>query len=403
MLLFLIFIYFTYTIYKIFLAILQLNFIKSNAEKPAVVLDENDYKKAANTAITNLKFEIFSLVYGVFVAIFFMLFGAKFLQNLLLNFTQNELFNQTLVVLSFIVFMAILNFPLEIYEKFIKDKKLGFSNMTAKIFIIDTIKSLFLTAIFGGSVIFLLLFCIKNLGNFWWIYGFILSFVLVLIIGLIYPTIIAPLFNKMSPLENSDLSEKIGTLLQSCGFKSSGVFVIDASKRDKRLNAYFGGFGATKRVVLFDTLIQKLTTGEILAVLGHELGHFKHGDILKNIVLQFFVMAIIFAVFGNISPEIFASLGLKNSGDSLLIFMFLFLPILQAFLEPLISKLSRMHEFGADEFGANAQNRADMISALKKLGSENKAFPISHPLYSAVYHSHPSLYERISKLSNENS
>lgn len=403
MLYLLIFLYAIYSLYRFILAILQLNFVKAKINEPAVVLNETDYKKAANVAIINQKFQIFSYFYEFFIALFWLLTGLKILQNFIFNLGifKNELLNETLLVLAFLICGAILSLPLSIYEKFYKDKKLGFSNITPKIFIQDSIKSFVLTMIFGGIVIFALLFCIQNLGKFWWIYGFILSFILVLIVSLIYPTLIAPIFNKMSPLQNGELKTSIEGLLQKCGFKSSGVFVIDASKRDKRLNAYFGGFGTTKRVVLFDTLIQKLTQNEILAVLGHELGHFKHGDILKNIVLQFFVFAIIFGVFGNLNFDILNSIGLFSNGASLLIFMILFLPILQTFLEPIIAKISRSHEFGADNFGANSQSADDMISALKKLGSENKSFPLAHPLYSAVYNSHPSLFERIQEL-NEN-
>ena len=228
-----------------------------------------------------------------------------------------------------------------------------------------------------------------------------LSFGVILLINLIYPTVIAPLFNKMQPLEHGELKERIEGLLQRCGFKSSGVFTIDASKRDKRLNAYFGGFGATKKVVLFDTLIEKLSEDEILAVLGHELGHFKHGDVLKNLALSFVLLGATFAVFGNLPAGVFGALGLNAGGGATLVFMILFAPILHAFFEPVISKFSRMHEFSADRHGASMQDKKSMIGALKKLGSENKAFPLAHKIYAAVYHSHPSLYERIRELDED--
>lgn len=397
---FLVFLYIIYTIYKIFLSNLELNFVREKMNEKAVVLSEEDYKQAAKTAIINQKFSIFSDFYGLVVAVFWIVFGASFLQNFIYEsgVFKNEIFKATALVVAFLIINSLLSLPLDIYSSFVKDKKLGFSNMTPKIFIIDTLKSLFLMLIFGSLFICALIFCIQNLGNFWWIWAFLFSFCVILLINLIYPTIIAPMFNKMSPLQDGELKEQICELLQKCGFKSSGVFVMDASKRDKRLNAYFGGFGATKKVVLFDTLIEKLTQNEILAVLGHELGHFKHGDILKNIALSFVLLGVIFAVFGNLPNSVFSALNLKFDGGAILVFMILFLPILQAFLEPLVSKFSRTHEFGADEFASSVQGKDDMISALKKLGSENKAFPISHKIYSAVYHSHPSLYERIEEL-----
>lgn len=408
MLYFLIIIYIIYTIYKISLALLQLNFIKENAKKPAVILSEADYQKAGIVSITNLKFEIFSLAFGLLVAIFWICYGVGALQEFIYakfgvgsaNLEGGaSILIQSVFVLAFIILGGVIDLPFEIYATFVKDKKLGFSTITPKIFIADKLKALALTLIFGFLVVFALVFCVQNLGQFWWVYGFGFSFGLILLINLIYPTLIAPLFNKMSPLAEGELKSQIEILLGKCGFKSSGVFVIDAGKRDNRLNAYFGGLGASKKVVLFDTLIKKLSQSEILAVLGHELGHFKHGDILKNIALGAFMLIVIFGVFGNLATKgVFDALNLVRDGGATLIFIMLFLPILQSFLEPVMSKFSRMHEFGADRFGADNASKNDMISALKKLGSENKTFPISHPLYSAIYHSHPSLYERIKEL-----
>lgn len=395
---YLILIYLIYTIYKISLSFLELNFVKSKMNDEPVVLERDEYKSAANVKITNEKFEIFSIFYSFVIAIFWIVFGLKSLQNLIYNAGFSEAISSSIFVISFLILGLLFSLPLEIYAKFIKDKRLGFSNTTPKIFITDTLKSLILTIVFGGTFIYILILFFNKFWQNWWIYGFLFSFFVVLLISLIYPTIIAPLFNKMSALEDGDLKESINSLLLKCGFKSSGVFVIDASKRDKRLNAYFGGFGATKRVVLFDTLIEKLSKEEILAVLAHELGHFKHGDILKNIALQFVIFAVVFGIFGN--THFYLAMNLDESAGSVIVFMILFMPILFAFLEPLVSKFSRMNEFGADNFSRETRNKEDMINALKKLGSQNKAFPISHPLYSAIYHSHPSLYERISELEN---
>ena len=228
-----------------------------------------------------------------------------------------------------------------------------------------------------------------------------LSFGVALVINLIYPTLIAPIFNKMSPLEDGELKGKIEGLLAKCGFKSSGVFTIDASKRDNRLNAYFGGLGATKRVVLFDTLIKKLSTEEIVAVLGHELGHFKHKDILKMIALSAVMLFCLFFIFGNVGVGAYEAIGLGQNGASIIIFLVLFSPIFSFLFSPIISYFSRKNEFGADRFSKEISNKTDMINALTKLGSENKAFPKSHWLYSFVYHSHPSLFERINELENE--
>lgn len=395
---FLIFILFLNFIYKLFLSILEINFVNKKLNQEAVVLSQEDYKKAGFTKIINEKFEIFSNLYSFLISIFFIVFGLKFLFNTIVVDPKNIWQNLAFVV-AFLILNFILALPLDFYKSFVKDKKLGFSNMTLKIFLLDTVKSLFLMLIFGSLVVLLLLFLIEKIGEYWWIWGFSCVFLITIFIAVIYPTLIAPIFNKMQPLQNSDLKEEIEILLNKCGFKSSGVFVIDASKRDNRLNAYFGGLGSSKRVVLFDTLINSLEKDEILAVLSHELGHFKHKDILKNIALQFVIFAIIFAVFGNLN--IAKYIGILNTSGALLVCLMIFSPILMSFLEPIVSKVSRSCEFGADEFASNLKDSKSMILALKKLGSKNSAFPLSHPVYSYIYHSHPTLYERIKKLENE--
>ncbi|ANE35687.1 peptidase, M48 family [Campylobacter iguaniorum] len=391
-------IYFIYTIYKVFLSLLQIGFVKQNLNKPAVILAQDDYQKAGLLALANEKLSVISSIYQMILLIIWSAWGAGYLQSIIAP--NGIIWQNTLLVVVFLVISALLNLPFDIYEKFIKDKKFGFSNLTPKLFILDTLKTLGLTVIFGGLVVYLILLCFAWLGEFWWIWAFWLSFGIILLVNLVYPTIIAPLFNKVSPLSDEELKEAINSLLQKCGFKSSGVFVVDASKRDKRLNAYFGGLGGTKRVVLFDTLIAKLSQSEIIAVLGHELGHFKHKDLIKNIAFMFVILFVIFGVFGNIPNSVYEALGLDSSGGSFFLVLFLYSPIISAIFEPLMSAFSRSHEFGADEFGASSGGAKNMISALKKLGEENRAFPISHPVYSFVYHSHPSLYERVKKLEN---
>ncbi|WP_169973806.1 MULTISPECIES: M48 family metallopeptidase [unclassified Campylobacter] len=393
-------IFFIYTLVKIYLAFLQINFIAKESKAKAVVLSEEEYKSAAKIAIANQKFQIASLVYHLGIFMIWAFWGLKFLADITLkggSVSENIIF-----VMSFIIISSILELPFGVYETFVKDKKHGFSNTTPKIFIMDTLKALALTLVFGSLFVWLILLCIDFLGELWWLWAFSLSFVIVLMINLIYPTIIAPLFNKMQPLEEGELKSSIEGLLDSCGFKSSGVFSMDASKRDNRLNAYFGGLGATKRVVLFDTLIKKLSLDEIIAVLGHELGHFKHKDLFKMIALSAVMLLAMFALFGNIPASAYNALGLEKEGGAIIVFILLFSPIFSFVFSPVISAVSRKNEFGADKFGASVKSKDDMISALKKLASENRAFPKAHPAYAFIYHSHPSLYERINELKNEN-
>lgn len=400
MLYILITLFLAYSLFKIFLEICELKFVKEEIKKEAVILDEKTYKEAGNITIFNKKFTIFTLIYEFFITICWLSFGLRLLyQNVVLN---NTIFENLVFVISFFLIGGILSLPIDIYSKFVKDKKFGFSNLSIKIFLFDLLKSFLLSIIFGSIVVYLLLICINFLGNFWWFWATILSFAIVLIINFLYPTLIAPLFNKMEILKDDALKESIEELLKKCGFKSSGVFTIDASKRDNRLNAYFGGFGSSKRVVLFDTLIKKLTKDEILAVLGHELGHFKNKDILRILVFSAILFFVIFGLLGNLPNSVFESVGVQKSGGSIIVMIAILSNLLSFIITPLQSFLSRKREFAADKFGAKMQNKNDMINALKKLGSENKAFPKSHKLYSNFYHSHPTLYERISELNDEN-
>lgn len=397
---FLLGIYFFYVAAKAILAILQINFIRSEAKKPAVVLEQGEYESAAAAAITNQKFEIASLFYHAAIFVMWACWGLGELYES--AYKTGELRDHIIFVMSFMIISSLLELPLNIYETFVKDKKLGFSNVTPKIFTLDLLKTLALTLVFGTLFVWLVLLCIRFLGDFWWFWAFLLSFAVALVINLIYPMLIAPIFNKMQPLEDGELKSRIEGLLTQCGFKSSGVFTIDASKRDNRLNAYFGGLGATKRVVLFDTLVKKLSLEEIIAVLGHELGHFKHKDILKMIALSAVMLFAMFFIFGNIPDAAYQALGLHSGGGGTIVFLLLFSPIFGFLFSPVSSYFSRANEFGADKFAGEISNKTDMISALKKLGSENKAFPKAHPLYAFVYHSHPSLFERINELENEN-
>lgn len=385
-----------YTIYEIYLRFIEIKFVAKKSKQKAVVLEQVDYEKAAHATITNQTFEIISSIYAFILLAFWSFFGAGFLQNLIIN--NSQILQNVLFVTVFLIINLLLGLPLDIYSKFVKDKKLGFSNLSVTLFLQDFIKTLILTIIVGLVVSYLVLFCLDFLGQFWWVYAFILCFILLIAINFIYPTLIAPIFNKMTPLNDDDLHSAINSILSNLGFKSSGIFVIDASKRDSRLNAYFGGLGSSKRVVLFDTLLNKLTKNEILAILGHELGHFKNKDLIKNLALMSVVLFVFFAVFANTAHFAYEALGLRDESGSFLIFFMLYSPVLFAVIEPLISCFSRSCEFKADEFACKVSSKNDMISALKKLGEQNKAFPLSHPIYSFVHHSHPSLYERVKKL-----
>jgi STE24 endopeptidase len=374
---------------------MQIGYIKNAKNLKPIILDSSKYEEAANYSIEKEKLAIASSFYDFVLFIFWIGFGLSYLDSLV----QIESFWLKAVVFvdAFIVINWILTLPFELYSTFNLNKKYGFSNMTPALFIKDTIKTGILFLVFGSIVIAGISFIINTFSS-WWIWGFAFIFAVIILINMLYPVIRDKMFDKFEKLKDKELEEKIENLLNEVGFKSSGVFSVDASKRDNRLNAYFGGLGATKRVVLFDTLIEKLTHNELLAVLGHELGHFKNGDILKNIGIMGVVMFLFFAIFGNLPEELFLGLKLNNEPYAIIAVFMIFSPILSFFLMPLISMISRHNEYAADEFGSNLSTKEDLVNALLKLANENKSFPLSHPMYIFFYYSHPPLVERFKEL-----
>ncbi|TLP36308.1 M48 family metallopeptidase [Arcobacter arenosus] len=384
--------YFFLTIYTSFM---QIGFVKNAKKLQPIILDNEKYEVAANYSIEKEKISIVSSFYSFLIFIFWISYGLNILDSLV-SF-ESTILKAVVFVNLFIIINWILGLPFDLYSTFKLDKKYGFSNMTPALFIKDTLKTGILFLVFGSAVIAIISWIISTLSS-WWIWGFVFIFAVIIAINMLYPVIRDKMFDKFEPLKDKELEAKIEKLLDEVGFKSSGVFSVDASKRDNRLNAYFGGLGSTKRVVLFDTLIEKLSHNELLAVLGHELGHFKNGDIVKNIGIMGFVMFVFFAIFGNLSEEIFLGLKLQNESYAIITVFLIFSPILSFFLMPLISLISRYNEYAADEFGSNMQSKEDLISALLKLANENKSFPLSHPIYIFFYYSHPPLVERFKEL-----
>lgn len=374
---------------------MQVAYVKKAKNLAPVILEEDRYVEAANYSVEKEKLSIVSSFYEFVIFFMWIAIGLKALDSMI---TIEQAWLKAVVFVDlFIIINWLLTLPFDLYKTFKLDKKYGFSNMTASLFIKDTVKSGILFLIFGSLVIAGISFIIESFPA-WWIWGFAFIFAVIIIINMVYPLVRDKMFDKFEPLKDKELEGKIEKLLDEVGFKSSGVFSVDASKRDNRLNAYFGGLGSTKRVVLFDTLVEKLTHGELLAVLGHELGHFKNGDILKNIGIMGVVMFIFFAIFGNLPEELFLGLSLNQEPYAIIAIFMIFSPILSFFLMPLISLISRHNEYAADEFGSNLQSKQDLVNALLKLANENKSFPLSHPIYIFFYYSHPPLVERFKEL-----
>ncbi|ECL0431782.1 M48 family metallopeptidase [Campylobacter coli] len=386
-----------YTALLSWISYAQIRFLEREKDKQAQILSEKDYQNAADIAIENEKFKLFSNFYNLIISITWIGFGFLYLKELLI--LNNTRFENTLFLLSFLIITSILNLPLSIYESFIKDKAHGFSNMTVKLFIKDTMKSLILTLIFGFLILYALLFCYDFFGTFWWIAAFIFAFCIIVIINLIYPTLIAPIFNKMEKLDDENLLKKISSLMKQCGFSANGVYVIDASKRDKRLNAYFGGLFKSKRVVLFDTLLKALSERELLAVLGHELGHFVHKDIIKALINGAITMFLLFFIFAHLPDFVYQESHLEGVNGGVFALLFIFANIFSFIISPLINALSRKNEFAADQHGAKVTSKEDMKNALLALARENKAFIKTSKIYTFFYLSHPSISDRIKALS----
>ncbi|EAL3172722.1 M48 family peptidase [Campylobacter coli] len=386
-----------YTALLSWISYAQIRFLEREKDKQAQILSEKDYQNAADIAIENEKFKLFSNFYMLIVNIAWIGFGFLYLKELLIS--ENSRLENTLFLLAFLIITSILNLPLSIYESFVKDKAHGFSNMTLKLFIKDTIKSLILTLIFGFLILYALLFCYDFFGTFWWLAAFIFAFCVIVIINVIYPTLIAPIFNKMEKLEDENLLSKINDLMKQCGFNANGVYMIDASKRDKRLNAYFGGLFKSKRVVLFDTLLKALSERELLAVLGHELGHFVHKDIIKALTNGAITMFLLFFIFAHLPDFVYQESHLEGVNGGVFALLFIFANIFSFIISPLINALSRKNEFAADQHGAKVTSKEDMKNALLALARENKAFIKTSKIYTFFYLSHPSISDRIKALS----
>jgi len=392
---FLIGLYGFYVFLKILLEIKEVFFIKNEFEKGPVLLNLEDFKTAAIYSIYRHTIEIFNSLISLFLVVLW-LSGALFILNYL--FYDNTIVGELKTVGVFFLINYILTLPIHIWEKYI-DKKFGFNVASWKVFVVDEIKRILIFIIFGGAFFAGLIYFIDNFKN-WWIIGFIFTFLVVILINILYP-FFAAWFNKFEELRDEELKNSIEKMMSEVGFKAKGVYVMDASKRDTRLNAYFAGLGKSKRVVLFDTLLRKLNKNEVLAVLGHELGHFKHKDILKNIAIVGLMLFLVFFIFGNLPDNLFMKLGIPKNGANIIILTLLFSDMLFFILQPLINMISRHNEFAADEMGSVLVSKKDLASALRKLVKANKHFPKVSKIYAIFYYSHPPILERLERLESK--
>ncbi|MBU0632262.1 M48 family metallopeptidase [bacterium] len=398
MLMIMISIYSLYVLVNLYVSVMQVGYISQAKKKAPILMECDEYVKAANYAIAKERLSIATTLIDFMAVLVWIGFGIAYLSDNLL--IQNEALKSVVVVLGFVLINSVISLPFSIYEKFVLDQKFGFNKSTVGQFIKDTAVTLVLSIVFGSLVIWGIYFIMTTF-SFWWLWSFAFIFGVIILINMFFPTIRAMFFDKLTPLEDEKLAEDIKTLMDRTGFVSSGVFISDASKRDARLNAYFGGLGKTKRVVLFDTLLQKLEPKELLAVLGHELGHFAHGDIYKNIALVGVILFAMFALFGNLPETLYLEMGLSQAPYIVMILFLIFMPVLGFIMMPIMGIVSRHNEYEADKMGAQlggASGEIELANALKKLVTENKSFPLSHPVYIFFHYTHPPVIERLKAL-----
>ncbi len=305
------------------------------------------------------------------------------------------------LVASVAVIGGLVELPASLYRTFAIEARFGFNRMTPGLFFADLAKQTLVAAALGLPLLALVLWLMAHMGSLWWLYVWLAWAGFNLLVLALYPTLIAPLFNKFSPLEDAELRQRIDALLARTGFRASGLFVMDGSKRSNHGNAYFTGFGAAKRIVFFDTLLERLAPPEVEAVLAHELGHFRRRHVWKRVAWLFAASLGFLAVLGWLidRPWFYAALGVETPGTAMaLVLFFLVAPVFTFLLQPLASRYSRRHEYEADAYAARHASAPDLVRALVKLYKDNAATLTPDPLHSAFYDSHPPAGLRIARL-----
>jgi len=367
------------------------------------------HAKAADYTLAKGRFGLIAMALGAAVLLGWTLLGGLDLLNAALREALlprgGAMAYQLALLASFVVIGALIDLPLEWYATFRIEQRFGFNRMTPRLWLADMLKGAAVGAVIGLPLAALILWIMASSGGLWWLWAWAAWVAFNLVLLVLYPTVIAPLFNKFSPLPDEALKARVQALMQRCGFAAKGLFVMDGSKRSAHSNAYFTGLGAAKRVVFFDTLLQRLSAPEVEAVLAHELGHFKHKHVLKRIVGIFALSLAGLALLGWLAAHssfytglgVAPSLTAPNDALALILFM-LVLPPFTFFIAPVMAHFSRRDEFQADAYAcAQADGRA-LASALLKLHEDNAATLTPDPLYVRFYYSHPPASERLAAL-----
>lgn len=396
----------TNTLIKLWLAYRQLDHVARHRTEVPVAFREkiglSAHQKAADYTRTLVRFGMASALFDAALLLAFTLGGGIQWLSIWSSATlTGTLMQGAALVVATLMLQSLLASPFDLYRTFNIEARFGFNKMTLKLYLLDTLKGLLLGAALGLPLLLGVLWLMERMGDLWWLYvwGVWVTFNLLLLF--IYPTYIAPLFNDFEPLQDEAQKARIEALLDRCGFAASGLFVMDGSKRSTHGNAYFTGFGKTKRIVFFDTLLQRLTPGEIDAVLAHELGHFKRRHVLKRIAYTFAISLGFLWLLAQLlhAPWFFQGLGVSHDSTALaLLLFFMVLPVFTFLLHPIASAYSRKHEFEADAYAAQQTDAHELVNALVKLYQDNAKTLTPDPLYAIFYESHPPAPQRIAHL-----
>lgn len=395
------------TFVRIWLAIRQIRHIQTHRSQVPNAFSEKislaAHQKAADYSTEKTRLGLVELVVQALLLVMLTLGGGlQWIDNLWANtFPTYPIVYGALVICMAMLVTSLVDLPFDYFKTFVIDEKFGFNKMTKSMFFSDLVKHSLVGLVLGAPILFAALWLMQSAGNYWWFYLWIVWSVFNIVMLAVYPTFIAPLFNRFTPLADDSLKRRIESLLSKCGFKSQGLFVMDGSARSSHGNAYFTGFGSSKRVVFFDTLLNRLNTDEIEAVLAHELGHFKHHHVIKRIILIFLMSFIGLAALGWLMNQawFYQGLGVSNASHHMALILFLLVsPVFLFLVRPLMANYSRKNEFEADDYAAKQASATHLVEALVKLYRDNASTLTPDPLHSAFYDSHPPASIRISKL-----
>ena len=394
---------------KLWLARRQTRNVSANRDKVpeafAASIPLDAHQKAADYTLTNTRQGRLELVYSSLLLLGWTLGGGlQRLDDIWQQFGLGTIPTGVAMLISVFMIITILELPFSLYHTFVIEERFGFNRTTVATYVSDLLKQALLMLLLGVPLAGAALWLMQESGSFWWLYLWLLWAGFSLVMLWAYPAVIAPLFNKFNPLEDDDLQRRIQSLLDRCGFRSQGIFVMDGSRRSGHGNAYFTGMGQNKRIVFFDTLLKTLEPDEIEAVLAHELGHFKRKHVQKRIITMMLMSLAGLALLGWLIQQtwFYQGLGVQQPTNHLALLLFLMVsPVFTVFLQPVASWFSRKHEFEADDYAATQSSAADLVRALVKMYKDNASTLTPDPIYSAFYDSHPPAPVRVAHLSTK--